>query len=137
MKTFRYARGSAIALLSAGPIFLTTLLIAMVVIGPQDGEVVGILLGIIPAAIIAIPFGVILGAIPILLGGFVMGNLGAQWPASRHPLFWAIAGGLMALPMPVLLHLDSGWQIIALFFFVGSACALIVRYGTRWSDDSV
>lgn len=134
---FHYRCGAALALVSAGPAFILLLLVAAVVISPQEGETVAALIGALPAAIISIPFGAILGAIPIMVGGLLMGNLGVVSRASRHPLPWAAAGGSMALPMPVLLNIGTEWGLYGLFALTGAICALIVRYGTRWSDDSV
>lgn len=86
-------------------------------------------------AMFSIPFGVTFGAIPILLGGLVMGWLGVDVRCSRHPVIWGLAGVLAAQPMALVIF-DGLEDAPILFAVTGAICALIVRYGTRWSDDS-
>lgn len=138
MKPFRFGPGAALALFCAGPVFITTMMLGSAILYPSPAggrqDPFGTLFVL---AIFGLPFGIVLAAIPVSLGGFLMGWLGVDRPASRHPLFWASAGALFALPMAAIMADPLTAEGTALFSFTGAVCALIVRYGTRWSDDNV
>lgn len=137
MKAFRYGPGATGALFCAGPIFTVIMIFGSAILHSTEGGFWLSLAVVIPLILVAIPFGAILGAVPVLLGGYMMGSLGVEQPASRHPLLWALAGAVMALPMLILLGGPPTWDTTGLFTVTGAICALIVRYGTRWSDDNV
>lgn len=133
-KPFRYRFGAALALLAAGPVFLLSLMLITLLTSPTHSEL-GSLNGLLVVAMFSIPFGIAFGAIPILLGGLVMGWLGVDVKCSRHPIIWGLTGALAAQPMALVIF-DGLKDAPVLFAFTGAICALIVRYGTRWSDDS-
>lgn len=66
-----------------------------------------------------------------------MSRLGNAYSITRWPGFWGAAGAALAAPMSRMLMGEDGLGKATLFAFTGAVCALIVRYGTRWSDDSV
>ena len=132
-KRFSYGFGAALALFAAGPTFILSLILGTLLTGPIGNF--GTLGGFLAVAVFSIPFGMVLGALPISLGGFVMGYLGVSDALYRHYGVWGCAGAIVALPMPVLLGFDTEWESMSLFAFTGAICALIVRYGTRWSEE--
>lgn len=132
---FSYRFGAALALFAAGPVFLLSLILGTLLTSPTEGGS-GALSGLLAFAVFSIPIGISLGAIPIMLGGFVMGHLGAGDSLYRLYGTWAVAGAIVGLPMPILLGFDAEWEPMTLFATTGAICALLVRYGTRWSDDN-
>ena len=133
-RPFKYCFGAALALLAAGPAFILSLILSTALTSPIQGEL-GAFTSLLAFAIFSIPFGVAFGAIPILLGGWAMGWLGVDVRWSRHPVTWGLAGALAAQPMTLIVF--SGLEDApVLFAFTGAICALIVRYGTRWSDTN-
>ncbi|WP_423602675.1 hypothetical protein [Sphingomonas sp. MS122] len=137
MKRFRFGPGAALALFCAGPVFVITMTLGSVILYSAPAgtwqESFGTLFAI---AILALPFGALLAAIPVSLGGFLMGWLGVDQPASRHPLVWAGAGILFALPMAAIMVIPLTTEGAALFGSTGAICALLVRYGARWDDEA-
>lgn len=119
-------------MLCAGPIFVLPIFLAVLI---EHGF--GSITGTAIMVAMSIPGGAILGAAPIIGGGYVMATLGERWRMSRHPGVWSVAGALLgtAVQWPLLLFAFD-WQTTALFSITGAICALIVRYGARWSDDS-
>lgn len=80
--------------------------------------------------------GAVGAALPAWLGGAVMARASAGNVGLRHPACWAIAGGAM-VAMPVAALGEDSFQYTGLALIAtGAICALLVRYGTRWSDDS-
>ena len=136
---FEYAKGAAYAILSAGPIFLLAFAIGVLATGEGSWRDLSVwLLGLPIILLVAIPVGAIIGTIPIAFGGFVMCWLGQRYRIARHPAAWGLAGSILALPLAMALPLPSSvLELIAPLAATGAICALIVRYGTRWSDDSV
>lgn len=132
-KPFSYSFGAGLALPGAGPTFLTLLWLGEIVVAGNSDWVgsAGSYLMILPLALL---IGALLAAIPITLGGFVMGHLGTDLRQSRAYPVWAISGAVVALPMPMLLGVGANWQLLTLFATTGAVCALLVRYGTRWHD---
>ncbi|WP_447724540.1 hypothetical protein [Sphingomonas koreensis] len=126
MQRFHYASGAAIALFAAGPLFLLPMMF-----------ISGVGLMVFFAMPIAIPIGAMIAAIPVIGGGFLMGWLGVRNEAMRNPVAWGGAGALLALVIAAMFGATQEPALIGLFLFPGISCALLVRYGTRWSDDSV
>ncbi len=63
------------------------------------------------------------------------------WAAARnvglmHPAIWAIAGGASAAAAALALDPQAESPVTFALIATATLCALIVRYGTRWSDDS-
>jgi len=135
---FEYAKGAAYASLSAGPIFLLALAIGALVTGEWAWRDFAVLLLSLPLVLLfAIPAGAIIATLPIAVGGFVMSWLGQHYPGTQNGGVWGLAGAVSALPLATLLAGSSFLEFVAHFAATGVICALIVRYGTRWSDDSV
>lgn len=136
MPPFRYGFGAGLALLAAGPVFALLLILGMSASSTGTDNTTNwfvLSLMMLPFALI---FGLILGILPIVFGGLLMGWLGARAVWTRHPMIWATIGGVIGL----LMALPFNWhdaQLSIMFALTGAVCALIVRYGTRWSDDSV
>lgn len=126
MQRFHYASGAAFALLAAGPLFVLPMMF-----------IPGVGLMVFFAMPIAILIGAMIAAIPVVGGGFLMGWLGVRNEAMRNPLGWGGAGALLALVIAIMFGAAQEAPALSLFLFTGISCALIVRYGTRWSDDSV
>jgi hypothetical protein len=136
--SFEYAKGAGYAAVSAGPIFVLAFAMETLITGrasPRDLAVLPLVLLI--AIPVAIPFGAIAGTIPIALGGFIMGWLGQRHRTARRNTAWGFAGLVLALPLAALLLGASMLEHVTPFAFTGAVCALLVRYGTRWNDDSV
>jgi hypothetical protein len=140
MKRVEYAGGVIRALLAAGPVFLITILIGAVILKSPDTIQVWELLYLIPLLMASVAFGLMISLVPILTGTAVMATAGIYWSWTRGRSIWAAAGASLGMMM-VLPFGNSGgavdWGSLALFAITGAICALIVRYGTRWSDESV
>lgn len=139
---YQFARGSWAACLLAGPVFAATLLFTAVFESPaaavsidiQWSEVVG---GILVMATPLILIGGLLAFFPVWLGSNALAWASEHNIGLRHPAIWAIVGG--AIPaMPIaLLDADATSPFGTALIATGAICALIVRYRTRWSDESV
>lgn len=140
MKRVEYAGGVIRALLAAGPVFLITILVGAVILKTPDAIQGWELLYLIPLLMASVAFGLMISLVPILTGTAVMATAGIYWSWTRGRSIWAGAGALLGMIM-ILPFGNSGgavdWGSLALFAITGAICALIVRYGTRWSDDSV
>lgn len=124
--------------MSAGPIFVLAFAMETLIIGGAAQRDLAILpLVLLIATPVAIPIGAIVGTIPIALGGFIMGWLGQRHPMARRNAVWGFAGLVLALPFAALLAGTSMLEHVTPFAFTGTVCALIVRYGTSWSDNKV
>lgn len=88
------------------------------------------LLLFLPVASIA---GMVLSALPILVGVTVLAAIGRWNIGTRHPAFWALTGG--AAPAGVAFATDSHFAEPAVLAFIltGAACAAIARRYVRWS----
>ncbi|WP_343519855.1 hypothetical protein [Sphingomonas sp.] len=122
MQRFHYATGAAIAMAAAGPLFLIPIAFS---VGPMA----------FLAIPLAIPIGAVIAAIPVIVGGFLMGSLGTQHDATRKPFAWGGAGALLALAIARIFDAIPDPLFTGGFIFTGICCALIVRYGTRWDED--
>lgn len=133
--SFHFSLGAGLAISCAGPVFLTLLWLGELVIVGHSAWIgsIGSFFTLLPLAVIV---GAVLGAVPIVLGGLIMGHLGTDIPDSRRYIVWAIAGMIVAQLIQLVLGLPFTMALCALFQGTGTICALIVRYGTRWSDDS-
>lgn len=133
-----FYRGGLVATLAAGPLFLLMLGLAVIVTGAGEaidvdpgGKMLGPLLPILAASLV---IGAFLAVLPVCIGGTVMGWVAARNIGLAHPAIWAMAGGgAMAgglLPFGAIGDSPVSIALIA----TGTICALIVRFGTRWSD---
>lgn len=137
---FRFYRGGFVATLAAGPVFLLTLALAPLVLEAgepfsldpiaQDGAVM------LPIAAASIVLGSVVSIIPIWLGGTAMGWISARNAGLTHPAIWAIVGAAASAASASALDFSLISPVGLALIATGAICALIVRYGTRWSDDS-
>ncbi|MFL9841806.1 hypothetical protein ABS767_12590 [Sphingomonas sp. ST-64] len=140
MPRVSYAGGVVRALLAAGPIFLGILMVGVLLFYPQHIPSGWEVLGLIPLLMMSAAVGFTLSLLPILIGSFVMATAGIHVRWTRLPALWASVGALLAniAIFPIgnnFSNFDPG--SFTLFGLTGAICALIVRYGTRWSDDRV
>lgn len=137
---FDFYRGGLAATLCAGPIFLLMAGLAAIVLNPAaanglffTSQELAMLLPIFAASVV---MGAILAVLPVWIGGSVMGWAAARNIGLAHPAIWASTGGALAagvaLPFDPALVSPLTLALIA----TAAICATIVRYGTRWSDDT-
>ena len=136
----RFFRGGFVATLLAGPIFLSSLGLAPLALDAArpmalhpvvaDGAVM------LPITAASIVLGAILAVMPVWLGGTAMGWIAARNPGLAHPAFWALVGAVIAAAAAIALDFPPDTPIGFALIATGTICATIVRYGTRWSDDS-
>lgn len=139
---YQFARGRWISCLSAGPVFAAALLFtavfespaATVIIDVHRGEIVGGILMMAPPLVL---IGGLLAVFPVWLGSNLLASAGERNIGLRHPAIWAIAGGAMAAIPKAALDAGTISSFGTALIVTGAICALIVRYGTRWSDESV
>lgn len=135
---FEYAKGAGYAAVSAGPVFVLAFIAgALIADGIPARDLAVLPFALLFIVLFGVPIGAILGTIPIAFGGFVMGWLGRRFPVARRYAAWGGAGAILALPLAALLARSATVEQTAPFAATGAICALIVRYGTRWDDDSV
>jgi hypothetical protein len=137
---FSFFRGGLIATIGAGPIFLMMFGLALWTHAP--GEAINLNMNaqdqaaLLPMLAASLVFGALLAVLPVCIGGVAMGWAAARNAGLMHPAIWAIAGGASAagaaLPFDPQIESPFAFAMIA----TGALCALIVRYGTRWSDDN-
>ena len=139
--SYRFASGAALAMLAAGPVFVLNLMVGVLLYDTPGAEEFGTgLAGVLMLTIFAVPFGAVIALLPVVAGGYGMGWLGLHWTLARHPALWGVAGAVLGGAMFLAFAgFDDPelWKPVALFAATGAICALIVRYRTRWSDDSV
>lgn len=133
-----YAGGVVRALLAAGPIFLTGIIIGTHALHPEYAPKGWEIFGLVPLLMASIAVGVVLSLVPILAGSYIMAILGVSTRWTRQPGIWLMVGAALgtAMILPFADFRTSDTSFVALFAITGAICALIVRYGTRWSDDS-
>lgn len=77
--------------------------------------------------------GFIASFVPNAIGSMTLGMLGTVLPMARLRAFWPIAGGGIALFIPLLLESRSVLYENCLYSAaIGAACAAICRLSTRW-----
>ncbi len=132
MTTYSYWRGALLATLCAGPVFISPVFVIPSLRG--DGSIGGLLILIGISAL----FGPVISFLPILFGGHVMAQWGSRNPRARHPALWGLVGA--ALAALISIGLDqierADPRIWAFFAFTGTVCALLVRFGTHWDDET-
>jgi hypothetical protein len=136
----RFYRGGFIATLAAGPVFLLSLGFAPLALDaprpialPLTAAEGAVMLPIMAASIV---LGSMLSVMPVWLGGTAMGWIAARNPGLAHPASWALVGGATTAAAAMALDFAPSTPIGFALISTGAICALIVRYGTRWSDDS-
>lgn len=122
--------GASLAMLCAGPIFVLPLLVTLAP-ALSPAQLLGSIVGALAASIVAVPFGIVLGALPILVGTAMMGEAGKHSELPRRYSAWAAVGALMGLAIAG--GFDAGIITIPLVL-TSLLCALIVRYWTRWDE---
>lgn len=135
MTHFYYRFGAALALVSAGPSFVLLLLLGQIGRNPLAGDL-SELWQIFPLLLVTVIPGMVIAFLPILLGGLAMAYAGARSTSARHPIVWAGAGAILGMLMAFLFDDTARSGLVLPFLLNGAICALIVRYGTRWSDES-
>jgi len=139
MKRVEFCGGVAMAVFAAGPVFVMTWIIAALIVQtPATAAEWTMIFWLLCMLLVAVPVGAAISLIPNLLGGALMAALGVGYPATRKREIWAIAGTILAMAFaaPFIGFEPAMLPLYLLFAFTGAICALIVRYGTRWSDDS-
>jgi len=137
MKPFSFGPGAALAIFCAGPVFVVTLMWGSAIFQTSSaGRWQGSFGELLALVIFSLPFGTIVAAIPVILGGFLMGWLGVRSPVSRHPLIWGSAGILLALPIAAITAAPLTMEGAALFGCTGALCAILTRLGTSWGDET-
>ena len=136
----RFYRGGFVATLTAGPIFLLSLGLAPLALDAArpmalhpvvaDGAVM------LPITAASIVLGSVLAVMPVWMGGTAMGWIAARNPGLAHPAIWALVGGAISAAAAMALDFAPDTPIGLALIATGASCATIVRYGTRWSDDS-
>lgn len=140
--TYQFARGSRTACLSAGPVFAAMLLFTAVFESPAaavsiDIQWIEVLFGILVMIMPLILIGGLLAFFPVWLGSNLMAWAGEYNIGLRHPAIWGIAGGSIAAMPVALLDAGAAAPFSTALIATAAICALLVRYGTRWDDDSV
>jgi len=127
--------------LCAGGLFCGSILLAIQQCGPASAFPVegspATVLQLLGSAVVILPFvsivGMILSALPILVGVTALATIGRWNIGTRHHAFWALTGG--AAPAAVASATGSSLAEPAAFAFIltGAACAAIARRYVRWS----
>jgi hypothetical protein len=85
--------------------------------------------------LLSIPFGAIVGCLPVMFGTGVLGWLGKFNAGTRLPPLWALAGAAMAGVPAWIASGNEGGDPIAALAIAGALSALAARAGTRWIDE--
>lgn len=126
--------GILLASLSAGPIFVASVLMSVVAhsVVPLTPD----LHGLSPAMFIVLPLVVIVGfvlsVLPNILGATLLLALGRHNDGARLPVFWAVFGGLSA--GGTSFALGASGEVLTALSATGAICALICRRGTVWRE---
>ena len=138
MRSFNYVRGAAISVVAAGPVFALAL-VASASPGqlPSFAELGSPAIALPFILLLSVIWGVLIATIPVLAGGLAMAWLGNRFTVIRRPSIWALAGAATAMPLPLPFGYFSIPELLLPFAVTGAICALIVRYGTGWDDESV
>jgi hypothetical protein len=134
---FRNFAAGIAATFAAGPIFVTSLALAQPVLYPDPITLplLEIVTAVLPIFAVASVAGAIIAAIPIAIGATAMGWLGEYNAGLRLPPAWGLTGGMMSGGWFVFVPSESTEHgVIFALVATGAICALICRYGTRWSD---
>ncbi len=137
---FSFFRGGLIATIGAGPIFL--LMFGLAIWTHAPGDTISLDLDardqvvLLPMLAASLVLGALLAVLPVWIGGLVMGWAAARNVGLMHPAIWAIAGGASAAAAALALDPQAESPVTFALIATATLCALIVRYGTRWSDDS-
>lgn len=133
MRGVTCAKGVAVASAAAGPLFIAPPFVASVLWGPGDFTNKVLLFTL--ALFFSVPFGFIASILPNLLATSLLAWLGRENVGVRFWPFWALAGAGLGWTIDWLVVLTSGSDVPGpLFALAGLPCALICRWGTRWSD---
>ncbi|MCR5872131.1 MULTISPECIES: hypothetical protein [unclassified Sphingomonas] len=138
MRRVTYLGGVARAVLAAGPIFVLAVTFGSLLVDPGAFDPIW-LFTIIPVLMMSIAIGMLISAVPIVVGGAAMAFAGVKWPRTRGREIWAGAGAMLGMALVLPLDIPgtpSSWEHYALMAFTGGICALIVRRGTYWSVDN-
>jgi hypothetical protein len=127
-KPGRFLAGIMLASVAAGPLVLLPIALAEVARGFDRTEVVGLLFGMVFAVMV----GSTVAVLPNVAGAVTLAVLGNRRRWARHPLIWAAAGLVLGCGFGTLLagKLDP---VAVVFGIDGCLCALICRWGTRWT----
>lgn len=126
--------GIFLASLSAGPIFVASVLVSVVAhsVAPLTPD----LDGLTPAVFIVLPLVVIVGfvlsVLPNILGATLLFALGRHNDGVRLPAFWAIFGGLAAGSSAFAF--GASGEVLTALSATGAICALLCRRGTVWRE---
>jgi hypothetical protein len=103
---------------------------------PVEGDLITagtVLGGTLAFLVLASVIGLVISAIPILIGVTVLAAIGRWNLGTRHSAFWALAGA--ALPASAAVAVGSNFADPTPFalMMTGAACAAIARRYVRWS----
>ncbi|MGL4302386.1 MAG: hypothetical protein ACRCS5_06730 [Sphingomonas sp.] len=90
---------------------------------------------IVGAIIFAVPIGALFAIGPIMLGSYLLGQLGGHNPAFSLPVMWGLVGCLIPLlPLMVTggLGVPEVGPLAGGLITACGGCALISRHGARW-----
>lgn len=127
--------GMACALVSAGPIFITTMMLAHAYMNlpkpiTASSSDVAIFVFIFFAAWI---FGTLVSLPAILPGGLVMGALADRLPFLRPPIVWTMTGLMLGIVLALIPSDDSGPTALA-WIVTSATCARICRQWIDWPE---
>lgn len=77
--------------------------------------------------------GLVLSAVPILIGVTFLATVGRWNIGTRHPAFWSIIGGAAPTGVAFVMGASLAEPVIQAFILTGAACAAIARRYVRWS----
>lgn len=133
MQNVTYAKGVAVASAAAGPLFILPPFLVSALWNPADLPNRTLLF--IIALFLAVPFGFIISILPNVLATWLLARFGRENVGVRFWPFWALAGAGLGWAIDWAVTLTSGSGVPGpMFALVGLPCALICRWGTRWSD---
>lgn len=140
--SYQFSRGGRTACLSAGPVFILSLVCATIVQNPAQpfglpthwAELVG---AVVVMALPVIVIGGLLAFLPVWLGASLLAWVGNFNAALRHPGLWSLSGGAIAAIPVIVVGAGKVFPEDIALIATGAICATLVRYGTRWSDESV
>lgn len=125
----------------AGGLFCGSVLLAIqqyspASVVPIEGNLTtafGMLAGVTVFLVFASMVGMIISALPILIGVKCLAAIG-QWNlGTRHYAFWALTGGAAPAAAAFSMGFNVAEPAALAFMLTGAACAAIARRYVRWS----
>jgi hypothetical protein len=101
---------------------------------PSFLELLQILLVLVTFSMIASAVGLALSAVPLVVGVWALAMLGEWNAGTRHPAFWALAGGMMPAAAILAIGLRPDESASPAFILTGAACAVLARRSVHWEE---